>query len=132
MFYGFNMGPRGRMNGHGGFRPGLMILGILGLIGFAPIALAVLSGLCIGGIAVFGGVLTAIIEILSELGSEAFSAGGLAVGIVIGLLLYNRNRKGSAADRKEAESTGTVGAADNGAQAAEEYYPTENYRSYGA
>ena len=128
-FYRYNRGPRGRMNGHGGFRPGLMILGILGLIGFAPIGLAVLSGLFIGGIAVFGGLLSALIEILSELGSEAFSVGGVAIGIVIGLLLYNRNRKGTSADRKEAENTS---AADAGAQASEEYYPTENYRSYGA
>ena len=128
-FYRYNRGPRGRMNGHGGFRPGLMILGILGLIGFAPIALAVLSGLCIGGIAVFGGLLTAVIEILSELGSEAFSVGGVAVGIVIGLLLYNRNRKGASADRKEAENKGTT---DTGSQVTEEYYPTESFRNYGA
>ena len=59
-FYRYDRGPRGRMFGHGG-RRGLIVLGILALIGFAPIALAVLSGLCIGGIAVFGGLLTAVI-----------------------------------------------------------------------
>lgn len=75
-----------------------------------------------------GGLLTAVIEILSALGSGVFSVGGVAIGIVIGLLLYNRNRKG-AADREEAESTGT---ADTGAQVTEEVYPTENFRSYGA
>ena len=127
-FYRNNVGPRGRMFGHGGRRPGLMILGILGLLGFAPIGLAVLFGLFVGGIGVIGGLLTAVIEILSALGSGVFSVGGVAIGIVIGLLLYNRNRKG-ATDRKEAESTGTTG---TGAQAAEEYYPTENFRSYGA
>ena len=116
------------MNGHGGRRPGLMILGILGLLGFAPIGLAVLFGLFVGGIGVIGRLLTAAIEILSALGSGIFSVGGVAIGIVIGLLLYNRNRKG-AADRKEAESTDTTG---TGAQAAEEYYPTENFRSFNA
>ncbi len=130
-FYRNNVGPRGRMNGHGGRRPGLMILGILGLLGFAPIGLAVLFGLFVGGIGVIGGLLTAAIEILSALGSGVFSVGGVAIGIVIGLLLYNRNRKGTA-DRNEAESTGTTDAADTGAQAAEEVYPTENFRSYGA
>ena len=79
-----------------------MILGILGLLGFAPIGLAVLFGLFVGGIGVIGRLLTAAIEILSALGSGAFSVGGVAIGIVIGLLLYNRNRKG-AADRNEAE-----------------------------
>ena len=44
--------------------------------------------------------------------------------------LESRNMTGYyAADREEAESTGT---ADTGAQAAEEYYQTENFRSYGA
>ena len=130
-FYRYNRGPRGRMNGHGGFRPGLLILGIFALMGFAPIALAALSGLFIGGIAVFGGLLSAVAGILTSLGAEAFSLGGVAVGIVIGLLLYNRNRtrKGNAADHTEAENGN---AADTGAQAAEEYYPMENYRSFGA
>ena len=127
-FYRNNVGPRGRMYGHGGRRPGLMILGILGLLGFAPIGLAVLFGLFVGGIGVIGGLLTAAIEILSALGSGVFSVGGVAIGIVIGLLLYNRNRKG-AADRNEAESVDTTG---TGAQAAEEYYPTENFRSFNA
>ena len=126
-FYRYDRGPRGRMYGHGG-RRGLIVLGILALIGFAPIALAVLSGLCIGGIAVFGGLLTAVIEILTELGSGAFTAEGVAVGVAIGLILSNRNRKGASAARKEAENTGE---AENGPQPAEEYYPTENYRSNG-
>ena len=132
LYVRYNRGPRGRMNGHGGFRPGLLILGIFALMGFAPIALAALSGLFIGGIAVFGGLLSAVAGILTSLGAEAFSLGGVAVGIVIGLLLYNRNRnrKGNAADHTEAENGN---AADTGAQAAtEEYYPTENYRSFGA
>ena len=47
LYVRYNRGPRGRMYGHGGRRLGLMILGILGLIGFAPIGLAVLrSGWC--------------------------------------------------------------------------------------
>lgn len=127
-FYRYDRGPRGRMYGHGGRRE-LMILGIIALIGLVPIALAVLSGLLIGGMAVTGGLLAAAAGILSALGSEGFSVGSVAVGIVIGLLLYNRKRKEASADRKE---TGNEGAADTGTQAAEEYYPTDNFRSYGA
>ena len=126
-FYRFNRGPRGRVFGHRGSPVG-MILAIFGLISLAPVALAVLSGLFVGFLGVVGGLVAVAASVLSSLGSGAFTAGGVAVGIVIGLLLYNRNRKGAAADRKEAENEGTT---DTGTQAAEEYYPTESFRSYG-
>ena len=105
-----------------------MILAIFGLISLAPVALAVLSGLFVGFLGVVGGLVAVAASVLSSLGSEVVAGGSVLVGILIGLLLYNRNRKG-AADREEAENTGT---ADTGAQAAEEVYPTENFRSYGA
>ena len=76
LYYRNNRGPRGRMYGHGGRRPGLMILGILGLIGFAPVGLAVLFGLLVGVMGVFGGLIGAAggligatAEIMSEMPS---------------------------------------------------------------
>ena len=134
-FYRFNRGPRGRMFGHGGRRPGLMILGILGLIGFAPIGLAVLLGLCVGAVGVVGGLLGAAggligvaAEIISELPSAVFSGGSLVIGIVIGLILYNRrkNRNTDSDDAREEETK------DVYTQEETEYYPTETYRHYGA
>ena len=128
MYYRYNRGPRGRMYGHGGRRPGLMILGILGLIGFAPIGLAVLFGLCVGLFGVFGGLVTAAAEILSELPSAVFSGSSLVIGTVIGLILYNRRKdRDTASEDTREEETG-------GAQTQEEteYYPTETYRHFGA
>ncbi len=129
MLYGrYNRGPRGRMYGHGGRRPGLMILGILGLIGFAPIGLAVLFGLCVGLFGVFGGLVTAAAEILSELPSAVFSGSSLVIGTVIGLILYNRrkNRDTASEDTREEETGGAQ------TQEETEYYPTETYRHVGA
>ena len=135
LYYRNNMGPRGRMYGHGGRRPGLMILGILGLIGFAPVGLAVLLGLGIGAVGVIGGLIgaagglfAAAADIISELPSAVFSGGGLVIGIVIGLILYNRgkNRKTDSDEAREEETKGAH------AQEEPEYYPTETYRHYGA
>ena len=128
MFYRYNMGPRGRMNGHGGRRPGLTILGILGLIGFAPVGLAVLLGLCVGVFGVFGGLLAAAAEILTSLPSAAFSGASVVFGIVIGLILYNRrkNRDTASEDTREEETGGAQ------TQEETEYYPTETYRHFGA
>ena len=128
MFYRYNSFPLGCMYGHGGRRPGLMILGILGLIGFAPIGLAVLFGLCVGLFGVFGGLVTAAAEILSELPSAVFSGSSLVIGTVIGLILYNRrkNRDTASEDTREEETGGAQ------TQEETEYYPTETYRHFGA
>jgi len=135
LYYRNNRGPRGRMYGHGGRRPGLMILGILGLIGFAPVGLAVLFGLFVGAMGVLGGVIGAaggligaVYEIIWELPSIVFSGGSLLIGIVIGLILYNRrkNRNTASDDAREEETKGAY------VQEETEYYPTETYRHYGA
>ena len=128
LYVRYNRGPRGRMYGHGGRRLGLMILGILGLIGFAPIGLAVLFGLCVGLFGVFGGLVTAAAEILSELPSAVFSGSSLVIGTVIGLILYNRrkNRDTASEDTREEETGGAQ------TQEETEYYPTETYRHFGA
>ena len=111
-----------------------MILGILGLIGFAPVGLAVLFGLLVGVMGVFGGLIGAAggligatAEIMSEMPSAVYSGGGLVIGIVIGLILYNR-RKNRNTDSAEAQETDSAGTAETG----EAYYPTETYRHFGA
>ena len=128
MYYRYNRGPRGRMFGHGGRRPGLMILGILGLIGFAPLGLAVLLGLGIGMIGAVGGLIEFAAEILSSLPSVAFSGSSLIIGILIGLILYNRIRDRNT-DSADAQGKETAGAC---AQKETEYYPVESFRSNGA
>ena len=102
-----------------------MILGILGLLGFAPIGLAVLFGLFVGGIGVIGGLLTAAIEILSALGSGVFSVGGVAIGIVIGLVAFRcfRNRQREEAARQE--NIGTV----DGVEVEQMIEPEKVYRT---
>jgi len=127
LYYRHNRGPRGRLYGHGGRRLGLMILGILGLIGFAPIGLAVLFGLGIGAFGVIGGLIAAASEILSEMPSAVFSGGSLVIGIMIGLILYNRgkNRNTASDDAREEETK------DAYVQEKTEYYPTETYRHDG-
>ena len=135
LYYRYNKGPRGRMYGHGGRRPGLMILGILGMIGFAPVGLAVLFGLFVGAMGVVGGLIGAAgglfgaaAEMMSELPSAVFSGGSLVIGIVIGLILYNRrkNRNTGSEEAREEETKGAY------TQEQTEYYPTETYRHYGA
>lgn len=128
LYYRNNRGPRGRMYGHGGRRPGLMILGILGLIGFAPVGLAVLFGLGIGIVGVIGGLIAVAADILSELPAGVFSGGGLMIGIAAGLLLYNRgkNRNTGSDEVQEDETKGAY------AQEETEYYPTETERHHGA
>ena len=127
MYYRYNRGPRGRMIGHGGRRPGLMILGILGLMGFAPLGLAVLLGLGVGMIGVVGGLIELAAEILSSLPSVAFSGSSLIIGILIGLILYNRKRDRNT-DSADAQGKETAGAC---AQEETEYYPAETFRSNG-
>ena len=75
-----------------------------------------------------GGLIVAAKEILSEMTSAVFSGGSLVIGIVIGLILYNRrkNRNTDSDDAREEETK------DVYTQEETEYYPTETYRHYGA
>ena len=133
-FYRFNRGPRGRMFGHRGSPVG-MILAIFGLISLAPVALAVLSGLFVGFLGVFGGLVAVAASVLSSLGSEAVAGGSVLVGILIGLLLYRSIHAWKAAAREEKEESAPAAEKADEKMAdekEEEYYPTDTYRSYGA
>jgi membrane associated rhomboid family serine protease len=127
LYYRYNKGPHGRMNRHGGRRPGLTILGIIGLIYLAPVILAATFGVCIGVFGIIGGLITAASEILSSLPEAAYSVGGVFIGILIGLILYNRNR-----DRKNASAESQEAEAYDSDTQEDTYDPTETYRHYGA
>ena len=79
---------------HGSFLGGLLILPVLMFGGW--IAIAVIGGV----LGLIGSVIGGIFSGLSHLASAAFSGGGLAVGIVIGLVAFYcfRNRKGTESD----------------------------------
>ena len=125
MFYGFNMGPRGRMNGHRGFRPEIF-LGIIGLFFFGWIILAVFGALLGAGAMILSSVLSGLARVAPRLLSRIFSSGGFAVGVAIGLLLYFRNHRKNTAKETEAARENTE-PADT---AAEEIIEAPRYRTF--
>ena len=81
MFYGFNMGPRGRRFGHRGFSPGIFA-GIMALMFFGWIILAVIGAVLGAGAMILGSVFTGLVRIVPRLLAGIFSSRGFAVGIV--------------------------------------------------
>ena len=108
--YRYNMGPRGRKTVHGGFRPEIF-LGILGLMFFGWIILAVIGGLLGAGFMILGSVVSGLARIAPRLFSGILSSRSLVVGLILGLIWYFRTHKkdGNAA-REEAnrESSSTI------------------------
>ena len=106
----YNMGPRGRKFGRGGFRPEIF-LGILGLMFFGWIILAVIGGLLGAGFMILGSVVSGLARIAPRLFSGILSSRSLVVGLILGLIWYFRTHKkdGNAA-REEAnrESSSTI------------------------
>ena len=130
MFYGFNMGPRGRMNGHRVFRPGIF-LGIIGLLYFGWIILAVFGALLGAGAMILSSVFAGLVRYAPALLSRVFSSGGFAVGIVIGLLLYFRNhRKNTAKEAEAAPEREAARESADAANAAEEIIEAPRYRTF--
>ena len=95
--YRANMGPRGRMNGHRGFRSDIF-LGIMGLIFFGWIIIAAIGGMIGACIMVLGSVFAWLASVM--------------VGVVLGLLWYfrthRRNAKETTQTEAPSESAGTV------------------------
>ena len=79
-----DMGPRGRRNGHGGFRPDIF-LGLIGLFLFGWIIIAVIGGMLGAGAMVLGSVFRGLMRTVSRLFTGT-AGGSVAAGIIIGLL----------------------------------------------
>ena len=107
--YRYNMGPRGRKFGHRGFRPEIF-LGILGLMFFGWIILAVIGGLLGAGFMILGSVVSGLARLAPRLFSGILSSRSLVVGLVIGLIWYFRTHKrnGSAAGKEALQESGST------------------------
>ena len=98
--YRFNMGPRGRMNGHRGQG---IILGIIGLLFGAPV-IAVVAVALLSVAAAMIGMVRGMTRIIAALSPAAFSGTSLAIGTAIGLIWYSM-RKMHEGDGKEETET---------------------------
>ena len=128
--YRYNMGPRGRKFGRGGFRPEIF-LGILGLMFFGWIILAVIGGLLGAGFMILGSVVSGLARIAPRLFSGILSSRSLVVGLIFGLIWYFRtHRKDGTAAKEEAvpESGSTV----DGAAVETEIVEAPTYHTFNA
>ena len=128
--YRYNMGPRGRKFGHRGFRPEIF-LGILGLMFFGWIILAVIGGLLGAGFMILGSVVSGLARIAPRLFSGILSSRSLVAGLILGLIWYFRtHKKDENAAREEAnlESSSTV----DGAAVETEVIEAPVYRTFDA
>ncbi len=105
----YNMGPRGRKFGRGGFRPEIF-LGILGLMFFGWIILAVIGGLLGAGFMILGSVVSGLARVAPRLFSGILSSRSLVVGLILGLIWYFRTHKkdGNAAREEANRESSTV------------------------
>ena len=105
----YNMGPRGRKFGRGGFRPEIF-LGILGLMFFGWIILAVIGGLLGAGFMILGSVVSGLARVALRLFSGILSSRSLVVGLILGLIWYFRTHKkdGNAAREEANRESSTV------------------------
>ena len=140
--YGWNMGPRGPMHGYGrpmrrrSFGGGLM--GLLGLIIALRVILPLIGLAAVTAGAVFAGLAAAFSGILSEFACVFFSgtaatAGGVAIGVAIGLIVYRmiRNRKEEERRIREEETAEEVVRSEFPADPEENTFTgTESVRSY--
>lgn len=105
----YNMGPRGRKFGRGGFRPEIF-LGILGLMFFGWIILAVIGGLLGAGFMILGSLVSGLARVAPRLFSGILSSRSLVVGLILGLIWYFRTHKkdGNAAREEANRESSTV------------------------
>ncbi len=103
-----NMGPRGRMAGHRGFRPGVFA-GIIGLIFFGWVFIAVIGAFLGAGVMVLSAVAHGLAHLIPRLFSHAFFTRGFIAGLILSLIWYYRTHKRNAAgENAEGKNSGTV------------------------
>lgn len=128
--WNWNMDPRGRKNGHRGFRPA-MIPGIIGLVFFGWIALVAAMGALSGVLVLVLSALHGLVHFLPRLFTGTVSGGGFALGFALGLLWYVRNHRKNMEAEKAEESRESGGAVD-GASVETEVIEAPAYRTFGA
>ena len=127
----WNGGARGR-NGRNGAGVGAIIAGVIGLMFFGWIIVAIVGGVLGGVFMVLGSVIRGLARFAPRLISGNFSTKGFALGVAIGLLYYFRHfRKNRAADGEE-ETKLENGSTVDGAPVETEIVEAPTYRSFGA
>ena len=105
----YNTGPRGRKTGRGEFRPEIF-LGILGLMFFGWIILAVIGGLMGAGFMILGSVVSGLARVAPRLFRGFLSSKSLVAGLAIGLIWYFRTHRkdGNTAGKKAIQESGST------------------------
>ena len=125
--YNWNMDPRGRNTGHRGFRPE-MLLGLIGLMCFGWVILAVVFGLLGAGVMVFGSVISGIVSVLPRVLSRIITSRSVIAGLILGLVWYFRTHKRNTEAKEEEKNSGTV----DGAKVETEIVEAPAYRTFNA
>ena len=125
----WNMDPRGRRNGHRGFRPEIF-LGIMGLFCFGWIIIAVIGGLLGAGFMVIGAVLHGLARVLPRLLTRAVTSQSVLAGLILGLVWYFRTHRRNTAAKEETESKG--GATVDSVPVETEIVEAPVYRTFGS
>ena len=129
--WNWNMDPRGRHNGHRGFRPA-MIPGVIGLIFFSSIVIAAVGGVLSGVLVILASVLHGLIHFVPRLIAGIVSTKGFAIGVALGLLWYVRSHRKNADAGTKAEESRESGGTVDGAAVETEVIEAPVYRSFGA
>ena len=128
MYRGFSMGPRGRMFGHRGFRPGIFA-GIIGLIFFGWIIVAIVGALLGCGLMFLSAIAHALAHIAPRLFAGLLSSRSVIAGLIIGLVWYFRTHRRNAPRHETVRESGSSA---DGAAAETEIVETQNYRTFNA
>ena len=123
----WNMGPRARRNAHRGFRPEIF-LGIIGLMCFGWVILALVFGLLGAGVMVFGSVLSGLARVLPRVLTRAITSRSVIAGLILGLVWYFRTHKRNTEAKEEEKNSGTV----DGAKVETEIVEAPAYRTFNA
>ena len=97
-----SMGPRGRWTGHRGSVPAI-VAGVVGLMFFGWIILAVLGAVLGAGVMVLGSVFAVLGRVIPYVVSRFFTAESFAIGVAIGLVWSAMKRMRNAEAAREEE-----------------------------